>query len=242
MMIDDGDFWQPAPTGSQRAVGGTPPRAGSGRSGSGRGRMLAATLAVLVVIGLGAAGAYALNHDNGSVGAATTPTTTKAKAKTTTKAAAVVATTPATNAATSSSSNGGETVPEDEQCSAAIKANTRWVCLTSATFDEGALTINYKSNFAGVAPNAHGGYHLNIYGGNGVTPADNIEGRQSMTPGHWYVEDQNPSIVKATSDEYKTAIGSAPKVCARIADSNDMLVPDKNGTFVTGNCVTIRKI
>jgi hypothetical protein len=60
--------------------------------------------------------------------------------------------------------------------------------------------------------------------------------------GHWYVEDQEPSVRLATSQDYKNAIGSkSVKVCGRIADSHHALVPDNSGkgTFKTGNCVPI---
>jgi hypothetical protein len=132
-------------------------------------------------------------------------------------------------------------VPADEQCTDEIKANPRWVCLTSASFEGDTLTIRYKANFADAEPNVRGGYHLHIYGGDGVTPAAEDEGRQSMNPGHWYVEDEKPSVRKASSDDFKKAIGDAPKVCARIATAAHILVPDKNGTYVTGNCVPINR-
>lgn len=132
-------------------------------------------------------------------------------------------------------------VPADEQCTAQIKANTRWVCLTGATFDGLTLTIEYQADFAGAEPNVRGGYHLHIYGGDGTNPPDRIEGVHAANPGKWYVEDQNPSVRKASSTDYTQAIGDAPKVCARIANSRHELVPDTDGTYKTGNCVPIRR-
>jgi hypothetical protein len=134
-------------------------------------------------------------------------------------------------------------VPPDEQCTDEIKQNEKWVCLTKATFDGEEITIEYQANWAGATPNVNGGYHLHIYGGDGTNPPDEDMGTQSQTPGSWYVEDQDPSVRKATSQDFKEAIGTdVPKVCARIADGDHALVPDANGTFHTGNCVPITRI
>jgi cell division septation protein DedD len=134
----------------------------------------------------------------------------------------------------------GGGVPADERCSAEIKANERWVCLISAKFKGNTLTIKYQANFAGDKPDVNGGYHLHIYGGDGTTPAAETEGRHAIeNRGTWYEEDQKPSVRTASSKDYRTAIGDAPKVCARIADSIHSLVLDKNNTVVTGNCVPI---
>ena len=136
---------------------------------------------------------------------------------------------------------GGNPLPVDEQCTAAIKANPRWVCLTRATFDGTTLRIEYQANFAGASPNVNGSYHVHIYGGDGTTPPDRIMGTHSQTPGKWYVEDKNPSIRAATSADFRDAVGNAPKVCGRIANALHQLVPDNTGkgTYVTGNCVPI---
>ena len=225
------------PTAAQQWSGAAA-RSGSG-SGSGGGsgfgagfspgrrRVLAgAAAAAVAVIALSAAAIAALQNDDkdnlaptGANGKSTAQATPKGKA-TPTKAA-------------------GNALPADERCSAEIKANTRWVCLISAKFKGETLTIRYRANFAGAEPNVDGGYHLHIYGGDGVNPPAEIEGRQAMNPGKWYVEDQNPSVRTASSTNYRQAIGDAPKVCARIATSSHMLVQDKNGTYVTGNCVPI---
>jgi molecular chaperone DnaK len=126
-------------------------------------------------------------------------------------------------------------------CTNAIKANPRWVCLTDATLANGTLTITYNADFASDTPSIRDGYHLNIYGGDGVSPPDSIEGRQSLNPGQWYEEDQNPSVLKASSKEYQQAIGNASMVCARIATKDGVLVKDLTGTFVTGNCISIKR-
>jgi hypothetical protein len=148
-----------------------------------------------------------------------------------------------TNAARTSPSQTAtptSTTPADEQCTDQIKANKRWVCLTKATFDGDKITIEYEANFAGATPNVSGGFHLHIYGGDGTNPAEGTEGSQSSTPGRWYVEDENPSVRRVTSNDFMKAIGlDAPKVCARIANSKHQLVPDDGGGFHTGNCIPI---
>ncbi|GAB1640176.1 Hsp70 family protein [Krasilnikovia sp. MM14-A1259] len=134
-------------------------------------------------------------------------------------------------------------VPDDEQCTAAIKANPRWVCLTSARIADGKFIVEYDADFGGSQPAVKGGYHLHIYGGNGTTPPDTIEGEQAPDDqkGFWYVEDQRPSVVETSDVRFVKAIGDAPKVCARIADSHHGLVPDSHGTYKTGNCVPIKR-
>jgi molecular chaperone DnaK len=215
------DFWEAAAPAVTRApaTGGT----GSARR-PGRGRVLAAAAAgAVVVVALGAAGVAALmnaNDDPGTSGA--NPTSSPS----------------ATSAATTAAGSG---LPADEQCTDEIKANPRWVCLTSAKFQGETLTIRYKANFAGAEPNVSGGYHLHIYGGDGTTPKAEFQGLQAMTPGQWYVEDEKPSVRTASSKDYKRAIGDEPKVCARIAAAGHQLVQDKNGTYVTGNCVPINR-
>jgi actin-like ATPase involved in cell morphogenesis len=124
-------------------------------------------------------------------------------------------------------------------CTSTIKANTRWVCLTDASFDGTTLTLRYKSDFAGSTPNAKTGYNVHIYGSNGKTPADKNEGAQSLAPGHWVVADTSPVAVSTSSKDYKSVIGTNAKVCARIATSDQVLVKDTNGTYVTGNCIPI---
>jgi len=136
----------------------------------------------------------------------------------------------------------GSTIPADEQCTTAIMNNPRWVCLTSATFDGTTLTIRFRAEFDGDLPSIKKGYHLHLYGGNGVTPTADIEGRQSATPGHWFAADASPAVLKATSHDFIWAVGDAPKVCARIADAQHNLVRDVDGGFDTGNCVPIRRI
>ncbi|MBX6356769.1 MAG: hypothetical protein IRZ05_13050 [Micromonosporaceae bacterium] len=137
-------------------------------------------------------------------------------------------------------------MPADEQCSAEIKSNPRWVCLTKATLTKNRITINYEAGNNGTPFDVSGGFHLHIYGADetGTNPPDSIEGTQAAKPGLWYVEDKNPSVRSVTSKNFKEAIGEdAVKVCARIADSHHRLVPDTsgNGTFKTGNCVPITR-
>ncbi len=64
--------------------------------------------------------------------------------------------TPSASATAAASASGAtpsaSALPADEQCTDAIMANTRWVCLTSATFDGTTLTIDYDADFAGTPP------------------------------------------------------------------------------------------
>ena len=136
-----------------------------------------------------------------------------------------------------------EQVPADEQCTAAIQANTRWVCLTSATFDgSGNLVVEYDVDWAGDTPSINGGFHLHVYGGDGVTPRDEIMGNHH-TPaeerGSWIIKDEDPVVL--SPDDVDRYIGGQPKVCARIADSNHNLVAADSGGFGTGNCMTIEQ-
>lgn len=132
-------------------------------------------------------------------------------------------------------------LPTDERCTDAIMNNPRWVCLTAAIVAEGKITIDYRSG--GGPFSINGGYHLHVYGGDGSAPADSVMGMQAPAAeqGKWYVEDRHPAVLALTDERFTSAIGDAPKVCARIADANHFLVPDAGGTFVTGNCVPITR-
>ena len=129
-------------------------------------------------------------------------------------------------------------IPAAQRCTDQIKANPRWVCLTSASFDGLNLTVRYESEFAGSEPNGRTGYHLHVYGSDGSTRAESM-GQQASNPGHWYVSTDNPSVKRATSQAFGTVIGDSPQVCARIANAGHGLVPDLNGGYETGNCVPI---
>jgi hypothetical protein len=136
-------------------------------------------------------------------------------------------TTPATSAA-------GATAPPlaaDEQCTRAIQANARWVCITQAFVDKDKFVVEYKAEWADQPPQNTGGFHLHIYGGDGQSPQ-----------GRFYVEDKQPSVRSINGTNYREIIGDSPKVCARIADAADILVKDRNGGFETGNCVTIQDL
>jgi molecular chaperone DnaK len=135
------------------------------------------------------------------------------------------------------------TTPADELCTDEIKANRRWVCLTSAVVANGKITIKYDVDFAGSTPDVSGGYHLHMYGGDGTYPPDHTMGSHAApsTQGKWYVEDRRPSVLDTDDKRFKTAIGNAKKVCARIAIAGHGLVPDNNNTYKTGNCVPITR-
>lgn len=132
-------------------------------------------------------------------------------------------------------------LPVDEQCTDAIMSNPRWVCLTSAIVADGKITIDYRGD--GSPLNINGGIHLHIYGGDGTSPAAEVMGMQApeAQQGKWYVEDRHPAILTLDDERFVTAIGDAPKVCARIAEANHHLVPDTKGAYATGNCVPITR-
>jgi len=151
------------------------------------------------------------------------------------------ATPPATQPATQRPTE--PALPADEQCTPEIKQSERWVCLSKATYDGEEITIEYEASWADATPNVNGGFHLHIYGGDGTTPPEETMGTHSATPGDWYVEDQKPSIRKASSNDFKDAIGTdVPKVCARIANGNHELVKDYYRGYHTGNCVPITQV
>ncbi|MEV8505087.1 Hsp70 family protein [Actinoplanes sp. NPDC051475] len=136
---------------------------------------------------------------------------------------------------------GKPAVPAGEQCTSEIKRNPRWVCLTSAKIANGKFTVEYDAGFNGTAPAVNGGFHLHLYGSDGTNPPDEIMGEQAPEDqqGFWYVEDQQPSVLSTNDERFIRAIGNAPKVCARIADSHHGLVPDSRGAYKTGNCLPI---
>ena len=133
--------------------------------------------------------------------------------------------------------------PADEQCTDQIKDNTRWVCLTRATRDGDEIRIEYTFGDNGSPFDISGGFHLHIYGANadGSDPPDRVMGTHTSNRGNWYVEDQNPSVHQAGSDQFDT-IDGFPKVCARIANSSHRLVEDKDGDYKTGNCVPVETV
>jgi actin-like ATPase involved in cell morphogenesis len=202
----------------------TPPAAPAAPVRSRRSLVLIAAGAVLVLALGGAAVALALkpSGNNNTPAALSTSSHPAATTPTTTRPAVVV--------------------PPQEQCTDAIKANPRWVCLTRATITGNELRIEYTFNDAGVPFNISNGFHVHIYGANkdGSDPAATVMGAQAPANqrGNWYLEDKQPSVHSAGTSDYDTVHGY-PEVCARIADSNHRLVPDSNGTFVTGNCVPL---
>jgi actin-like ATPase involved in cell morphogenesis len=135
----------------------------------------------------------------------------------------------------------GNPLPLDEQCTDEIMGNEHWVCLTAATIANGKIKIEYRTD--GAKLNADGGVHLHIYGGDGDNPPARIMGDQvpESEQGKWYIEDRNPAVLKLTDQRFTMAIGDAPKVCARIAGADHLLVPDKEGGYATGNCVPIAR-
>ncbi|MEU7908857.1 Hsp70 family protein [Actinoplanes sp. NPDC049118] len=134
------------------------------------------------------------------------------------------------------------TVPADEQCTDKIKSNPRWVCLTSAKVSGGKFTVEYDAEFGDTPPSTSGGWHLHFWGSDGTNPPDEIMGEQAPSgqQGVWYVDDEQPSVIGTGEPAFVKAIGNAPKVCARVANSEHGLVADGDGTYKTGNCVPIK--
>ena len=132
-----------------------------------------------------------------------------------------------------------DSLPPDERCTPDIMANEHWVCLTSAIVADGKITIDYRSD----GPFDPHGFHLHVYGGDGTNPSARIEGQQvpEAEQGHWYNEAAHPAVLELDDQRFKSAIGDAKKVCARIADAKHLLVPDKDGGYGTGNCVPITR-
>lgn len=196
--------------------------------------VIAAGAAALVLAG-GTVGAVALlsNRDTGQQQAGGSPSTGQQAAGGSGSAAPTTTTTSA-----------APQTPPDEQCTDELKSNPRWVCLTSAAIADGKITIKYDTEFGTSPPNVSGGFHLHIFGSTGSNPPDNTMGTQfpANQRGHWYVEDRAQSVLSITDKRYTESVGpNATKVCARIATSSHQLVPDKNGTFRTGNCVPITR-
>jgi len=206
-----------------------------GGGGQGPGRRMAAIAAAALLTGAIIGGGYALanrgDDDGGGGTAGNQPT-------------GAVLNNPTENETPTEETPTEPALPADEQCTDQIKANKRWVCLTSAAFDGQQLVIEYEADFGGSQPNKNEGFHLHIYGGDGTNPPAEVMGVQAGgNAGEWYIEDENPSVRSVDSQDFREAIGTdAPKVCARIANAQHELVPDTNGAFGTGNCVPIRQL
>jgi molecular chaperone DnaK len=202
--------------------------------GQGPGRRMAAIAAAALLTGAVIGGGYALaNRGGDDDGGGTTGN----------QPTGAVVNNPTENETSTEETPTEPALPADEQCTDQIKANKRWVCLTSAAFDGQQLVIEYQANFGGSQPNKHEGFHLHIYGGDGTNPPAEVMGTQAGgNAGDWYIEDENPSVRSVDSQDFREAIGTdAPKVCARIANAQHELVPDTDGRFGTGNCVPIRQ-
>ncbi len=132
------------------------------------------------------------------------------------------------------------TVPADEQCTAAMKKSTRWVCLTKATLHDNKFTLWYDADWNGATPDINKGFHLHIYGGDGAQPDESTVGSQAVKHSKYYFEDQQPSVRRASDADFQ-AIGDAAKVCARIAESGHGLAKASDGSYHTGNCIPIRR-
>ncbi len=198
----------------------------SGRPGRTRAVLVIAAVVVAAVLAGGAALAFLGGDDAGSdTGAGQTT--------------AVSATTATPTAGVTTS-----TLPPDEQCTDAIRANPRWVCLSAARVEGNDLVLEYTSSFAGDTPNVNGGYHLHLFPSDGSVDAATM-GTQAAAPGVWMVEDRGSPLRLDLSDPavanvFPRPVG--PKVCARIANATHALERDLQGGFATGNCVPVRRV
>ena len=137
--------------------------------------------------------------------------------------------------------------PGDEQCTETIRANKRWACLTTAVFDGSTLTIQGDVGVPeGTTLDVNGGFHLHIFGSDGVSPDPAVMGAHATDQELWYVEDTLPSVATWGDGRWKAIASYAPpgqtlpdKVCVRIAVDWHGLVQDTNGGYETGNCAPI---
>ncbi|WP_026275075.1 Hsp70 family protein [Salinispora tropica] len=137
--------------------------------------------------------------------------------------------------------------PGDEQCTETIRANKRWACLTTAVFDGSTLTIQGDVGVPeGTTLDVNGGFHLHIFGSDGVSPDPAVMGAHAADQELWYVEDTLPSVATWGDGRWKAIASYAPpgqtlpdKVCVRIAVDWHGLVQDTNGGYETGNCAPI---
>jgi hypothetical protein len=137
-------------------------------------------------------------------------------------------------------SSANNSLPADEQCTEEIMSNPRWVCLTSAVMADGKLTVAYRSDGAGFDLN---GIHLHLYGSDGKNPPDRVMGKQASESeqGEWFNAARIPAVLDLADARFGAVIGDAEKVCARIADGQQLLVKDEGGAYATGNCVPITR-
>lgn len=136
--------------------------------------------------------------------------------------------------------------PAIEQCTDEIMSNERWACLTAASFDGEELLIEFDVDWAASVPDRSNGFHLHLYGGDGINPPDEVMGTHAPQPrGPWVIEDRDSPLsypVGDSRDGLIELIRDQPMLCVRIADANHALVPDNSGgedTYQTGNCVPI---
>ncbi|GIE29882.1 hypothetical protein Ait01nite_029270 [Actinoplanes italicus] len=146
----------------------------------------------------------------------------------------------AAGAPAASASAAAGPVPADEACTDQMKQSTRWVCLTRATVRDGKFTLWYEADWNDEKPDTAKGFHLHIYGGDGLTPDESTMGSQVTAHGKYYYEDSEPSVRKIGDGDYG-AVGDAKKVCARIAKSGHGLAFAADGSYHTGNCIPIER-
>lgn len=222
----------PAPPAGQSPVDAPPPPAVGPPSPTRRSSaLIAGAVAVALLIGGGAVWALTQRGDDGD----------KVTAQPDPDALAATGSSPAAASEAPSSQEAAPpvdevAVPWDEQCTDEVRANERWVCLTSAKMVDGSLVIEFDAEWAGQTPNVNGGYHVHIYGSDGTNPPDEIMGTHATNRGQWLIFDRSPIVIDHGSLD---RLGGHPKVCARIANPSHELVPAQGGGYRTGNCVPI---
>ncbi|MFY1671353.1 Hsp70 family protein [Plantactinospora sp. WMMB334] len=131
-------------------------------------------------------------------------------------------------------------VPPDEDCTE-VKKSTRWVCITRATVQDGVFTVYFDAEWAGSKPDIQNGFHLHLYGGDGTNPDEATMGSQASSHGSYYFDDEQPSVRRTSSRDFKESIRDAQKVCARIAKNGHELAKASDGSYHTGNCLPIER-
>jgi hypothetical protein len=128
-----------------------------------------------------------------------------------------------------------------------------YVCVSSATFANGKLTIAFKANTTlsnGQDINSH---HLHLFlanpktDGSGTDPDASIMEHIGPAQGNWwnfYSNDSTTIDDTTKSSNGKKISAEAPKYtlfCARVAAGLHILQKDRKGGLASGNCVKITK-
>ena len=123
--------------------------------------------------------------------------------------------------------------PIDEQCTATIMSQPRWVCMDSAAFDGTTITATYTIEDGGVPFDVYTTFHMHVFGSS-VDPATAGEpGGASVGGGAWVVWDRVDGFQGLVSEV--TLDGILPeKLCIRVANVDHTLE-----SLDSGNCIPI---